>query len=105
MKRFTAVIVCVFACRPVAAPATQEAYIPPPNPVVPATGDDNALCAKLGMLGCSDAWPRKGSCVEMFTQVHTDNIQVPYACYEQAKTVDDIRKCGDPKRELTLRCK
>lgn len=99
-----AIAVAVVGCHQ--SPSGPPPEVPDPNPEVPATVDDVAVCAHLAMLGCREAWPNGGSCIEVFTQAHTDGIPTPpdlMKCLANATTQAIARACGGPDT-LTFRC-
>jgi hypothetical protein len=77
-----------------------EPEIPPPNVTIPATDGDARACQRLYELGCSEAM---AGCLAVFTAARTDGVVIP-PCLATAKTVADVRACGDAST-LTVECR
>jgi len=101
MKFVSVVLVAIAACT--RTPAAPPPEVPDPDPEVPATSDDVAVCAHLALIGCTDAWPSPARCVSLMTQARTDRIVIPTACLAAANTVISARACGSADT-LTFRC-
>ena len=91
----------ISACEP-RPPAIVESPVdelPPPNPRVAATDEDRRACARLAMLGCSDA-PK---CLLTIADARTDHVSVPSVCLAAAADLAAVRRCGDVGT-LTFNC-
>lgn len=107
MKRFA--LIFVAACS--ATPPAPAPDIPPPLLVIQPNGDDIAACARLGILGCPEAWPRNTTCVEAFSRMRTlSQDSAPDAgvvsistCVANAVDIPAVRRCGD-RSTFTVGC-
>ena len=78
---------------------------PPATPPAKVDNDNVRACAGLERAGCREAHPPTGqlSCVDAFAQAEGDRANIRYDCYRDAKTPDDVRKCGGAGY-FTVRC-
>lgn len=83
----------VIACepRPPAIVITPVDELPPPNPRVGTTDEDRRACARLTVLGCSNA-PK---CLATIADARTDHVAVPSTCIADAADLAAVRRCGD----------
>ena len=91
----------VGACgpRPPAIVQSPVDELPPENPRVPTTDEDQRACHRLTVLGCSDA-PK---CLATIADARTDHVPVPSTCLAAAADLAAARRCGDVGT-LTFEC-
>lgn len=110
--RFSSLFVLAFvtAC---CAHSNKNADVPPPLPL-PSESDVGLstplgkMCEHLREIHCSDgatveANGEKRTCYQTMSQAQ-HNAPIDITCVLDAKDVAAVRKCGNPKRNVTIRC-
>lgn len=105
--------VCLFALVVACCKPAKEADVPPPLPL-PSENDVGLstplgkMCAHLREIRCSDgeaveANGEKRTCYQTMSQAQ-HNAPIDVTCVLDAKDVASVRKCGNPKRNVMIRC-